>query len=516
MSLRVLLFSALLCLAGSAWAQVPQGIAYQAVARDGGQLLSLQALSVGVSLRSGHPAGPLAYAETHAVQTNAYGGFALVIGQGSPQQGTFAAIDWGADEYYLEVSLDAGNGPVLLGTTRLESVPYSQVAGRAYMRLGELLDVSVPSPSAGDILRWDGTQWGPGTDANTTYTAGAGIAINANQQIVNTGDLDPSDDLLHGTPAGGDLTDNLPAPTLKAIQGKLVLAHNPAPGQVLKWNGNAWTPGVDAVDSSRWRDHASGIYYTAGAVGIGTAQPIHPLQLVVLDTLGPQDRIGMLIDVDKVVNTGGNTTGLYVDAFKSGSTGTTFGANLRARNHNTSSSPAYGSLHYAYKLASNGATYGLYATHAGNAPINYAGYFAGDVYTTGLYLPSDQRLKQGIAPLPPVLDRVLSLPVHTYTYDQARYPHMHLPGGAQAGFLAQEVAGAFPELVRAQQQPAPDPDAVAAGELPAGEAVTFDGVNYTGLIPYLTRAIQEQQAQIQALQARVAELEAARAPAADE
>jgi hypothetical protein len=85
---------------------------------------------------------------------------------------------------------------------------------------------------------------------------------------------------------------------------------------------------------------------------------------------------------------------------------------------------------------------------------------------------------------------------------------MHLPQGTQVGFVAQELGQVFPELVRQQLHPAADPEAVAAGEMPAGNEVSFLGLNYVGLIPYLTRAMQEQQHQLDEKETRIQQLEA--------
>ena len=117
----------------------PQGINYQAVVyMDGsdsqpgtnisGQLLTKQNISVQFSILKSSVSGTVVYKEIHQVQTDEFGMFSLIIGQGN-SNGTsaFPAIDWGADIYFLKVELDkkAGGDFKLMSTQQLWSVPYS-------------------------------------------------------------------------------------------------------------------------------------------------------------------------------------------------------------------------------------------------------------------------------------------------------------------------------------------------------------------------------------------------------
>jgi len=104
------------------YAQAPQGINYQAVARDGdGGLLAEMRITVQFEILSGSTDGPAVYEESHNVTTNAFGLFSAVIGQGDATSGSFAKIDWSADSYFLKVSVDG----TVLGTTQFMSVPYA-------------------------------------------------------------------------------------------------------------------------------------------------------------------------------------------------------------------------------------------------------------------------------------------------------------------------------------------------------------------------------------------------------
>ena len=79
---------------------VPQGINYQAVARDAnGDVLMNNSLSIQFSIISDITTANVSWQETHQVTTNVHGLFTAIIGQGiSTSVGsslTFDLIDWG-------------------------------------------------------------------------------------------------------------------------------------------------------------------------------------------------------------------------------------------------------------------------------------------------------------------------------------------------------------------------------------------------------------------------------------
>ncbi|MEL6699433.1 MAG: tail fiber domain-containing protein [Bacteroidota bacterium] len=129
----------------------------------------------------------------------------------------------------------------------------------------------------------------------------------------------------------------------------------------------------------------------------------------------------------------------------------------------------------------------------------FAGFFDGDVTVTGAFSSgSDVKLKREIKEEAQALDRIMQLQPTTYFFDREEYPQMSLAKGLQHGFVAQELQEVFPELVTESAHPNQlDPEAM--------EATPFEylSVNYLGLISILTKAVQEQQQQIQMLQAQV-------------
>ena len=121
----------LLCLPFIGFAQsVPQGINYQAVARDAnGDVLMNQALTIQFSVISDIATSAVSWQETHTVSTNDYGLYTAIIGGGASTSGgssaTFDVIDWGASNHLLKVEVDYGGGLVDMGTTAFMSVPYA-------------------------------------------------------------------------------------------------------------------------------------------------------------------------------------------------------------------------------------------------------------------------------------------------------------------------------------------------------------------------------------------------------
>ncbi len=126
----VLLFA--LLLSSIAFAQVPQGISYQAIALNGsGNPVASSNVGVRLSVLDNTATGTVLYTETHTKTTSAQGLFNLVIGQGTPSTGSFSAINWGTNSKFLKVEIDVAGGTnyVLVGATQLLSVPYALAAG---------------------------------------------------------------------------------------------------------------------------------------------------------------------------------------------------------------------------------------------------------------------------------------------------------------------------------------------------------------------------------------------------
>lgn len=120
-------------------AQVPQLFNYQGIARDaGGNVLPNRVIGVQLSVLDGGPAGTVVYQETFTDTTNAFGLFSMQVGGGAVVSGTFASINWGTGNKYLQTAIDltGGTNYSLSGTTQLLSVPYALYAQQAVVPIG--------------------------------------------------------------------------------------------------------------------------------------------------------------------------------------------------------------------------------------------------------------------------------------------------------------------------------------------------------------------------------------------
>lgn len=129
----ILFFLIALATITAAFSQVPQKFTYQAVVRNGSDLLVSGTVGVRVSILQGDALGDAVYVETHTATTNANGLLTIEIGGGTVEQGSFSDIDWGNGPYFLKTETDPNGGTnyTIEGTQQLMSVPYALYAGNA-------------------------------------------------------------------------------------------------------------------------------------------------------------------------------------------------------------------------------------------------------------------------------------------------------------------------------------------------------------------------------------------------
>ncbi len=131
-------------------AQVPGGVNYQAVARDGdGIILKNSDMTVRLGIRQGGAEGTLLWQEDHEVTTNAFGLFSVVLGDPSAGKtggslSSFDEIDWSSGDLYLETSLDLTDDGtfISLGSTPVLGVPYAYYA----RSVGSLRSLEIRGP----------------------------------------------------------------------------------------------------------------------------------------------------------------------------------------------------------------------------------------------------------------------------------------------------------------------------------------------------------------------------------
>jgi hypothetical protein len=209
-------------------AQTPQAFKYQAVARDNsGNVLASRAVSFRISIVQGTVSGPVVYSELQSATTNAYGLVDFQIGKGSSPSGNFSTINWGTGDYFVKVEMDPAGGIAFqnLGTSQLLSVPYalraktvetesdgdpaneiqalsiagtslslSKGGGTVTLPAGadnwgsqsvvsnatlegsgtpaSSLKIAQQGATSGQVLKWNGSTWLPGTDLTGTASPG--------------------------------------------------------------------------------------------------------------------------------------------------------------------------------------------------------------------------------------------------------------------------------------------------------------------------------------------------------
>lgn len=169
-----------------------------------------------------------------------------------------------------------------------------------------------------------------------------------------------------------------------------------------------------------------------------------------------------------------------------------------------------------YGNGSGGATadYGIFGEQPDTASNDYALVGIGDVFAWRYFIASDRKLKNNIQPVANALDRIKNIHASTYTFDHSKYAGKSLPFGTHIGFMADEVEQQFPELIKQGLLPA----GVKRGDRGNNSVQTVEDVkvvNYLGMIPVLTQAINEQReiveqkdAEINMLKSQLAQINA--------
>ncbi len=143
-------------------------------------------------------------------------------------------------------------------------------------------------------------------------------------------------------------------------------------------------------------------------------------------------------------------------------------------------------------------SYGVHGSTGNSA--SYAGYFSGNVFTTGTYQSSDRSLKQDITDMTSAMDILKRLKPKSYTFKKdGAYKLMNLPAGKQYGLIAQDVEEVLPNLVKATtfETGKATTDTSKAGTAKPSETISFKALNYTELIPIVIKGMQEQEEHIQ-------------------
>lgn len=154
--------------------------------------------------------------------------------------------------------------------------------------------------------------------------------------------------------------------------------------------------------------------------------------------------------------------------------------------------------------------YGVYCDAPDNAapgtstvltePPALALYADGDIYVKGtaylsnpaVMVTSDAMFKTNIDTIQSALAIINQLNPVTYEYDSSFNERFNFPTGTNYGFIAQEVEQVLPDLVTNTVAP---PRIDSAGNV-TDTLLPYKALNYQGIIPVLTKALQEQQQEI--------------------
>lgn len=562
-----LLLLTVCCLMPAAYAQSPEKINYQGVARDNsGNVLASDAIGLRITIRSVSGSGTIVYRETHSVTTNAFGLFNIQIGGGTIVSGTLAGIDWAANTYFVETEMDPAGGTsyTSLGAQQLVSVPYSLYAKKAanvsgttnyipkftpngttlgnsrifdtgnYTGIGTAFpvwDLDLHNPTAFQTMfhitnastgemESDGLSLGLiSASGDATLTNGeAGKYLSFGTGGYERMRIDPSGNFGVGTtaPQWNMQLNSSGVETVLQLTAATTTGSFDLDGLLLGINsGGANLTNMENTGIYLGNNSTGGIYIgDDGNVGIGTSTPAYELHVAAATTgfgsyfsnsLGSSMSTHTLHaqsthtgNADAVALFGKNTVAGY---YGFGVVGEGGYVGVRAVAEVSGTQQRYGV--YATASGSSGACYGIYAIASGTG-TNYAGYFAGDVYATGTFTPSDASLKNNVTEYDNALASIAAIPVKSYSYkSEGIYGKMHLPQGNQVGIMAQDMEAVYPQLVK--QSYFEDAESYMNGSMKKEdiESVNFKAVNYTGLVPVMIKGIQEQQQIIEALKAEM-------------
>jgi hypothetical protein len=145
---RIFLLLTALVITTLSFAQAPQGINYQGVARNNfGLAIANTSITVKFQILQ---SSTIVYAETHFTTTDTFGLYSLVIGSGPATLGSFSSIPWSAGNMSLQVDV---NGTTI-GTMPFQSVPYALYSGSSSSGITTITTnstLATPSVTSGTV-----------------------------------------------------------------------------------------------------------------------------------------------------------------------------------------------------------------------------------------------------------------------------------------------------------------------------------------------------------------------------
>ena len=491
------------------------GFNYQSLIKDAnGAVLTNTQISLKFSILYDSSSGTPVYVETHGLTTPANGVVNLVIGSGTATTGSFSNIDWSKASIYLKREVDIANSGTYtdFGTALLYNVPKanysSSTQGISYnSSTVSITNLNVTNTITATAFVGDGSgltginaSVSSSTHLDSNYSIAIGGVVSATNSVaVGFQALSSNTTGGYNTAIGYQSLISNTTGSYNSSNGAYALLNNTTGNYntAVGYQSLSLTTsgtGNTAIGYQSLFSNTSGMYNTAlgwqslilntsgnwnTAIGntalysnsSGTRNSAIGNESLRLNTIGINN------SANGFNRLGANTSGSYNTAHgytagftnTSGSYNTLIGSNANVGSNNLTNATAIGAN--AIVTASN-------TIQLGDLNVGYVKHYG------TLSASSDRRLKENIVKTPYGLAEVLKLNPVNYRFISN--------GLNQIGFIAQEVQPLLPEVVTGTE-----------GDIEKGETL---GITYSSLIPVLTKAIQEQQQQLEAQQKQIQSL----------
>ena len=456
------------------------GINYKALIKDdSGNVLANTNIIVLFTIYEGDALTNEVYVEQHAYTTNANGFVILTIGEGNTVD-DFNAINWGIDEHFINVQINiAGAGLEDMGTTQFMAVPYAkhaEIANNVTTKINQLSDAkSDDDGSQNGSSVFLGVDSGLTDDGTNNRNIGVGFeTLKANtfgyNNVANGHSALKENTEGHSNVANGT----------NALSSNTTGNQNTANGtNTLLANLDGYYNTANGYEALRF--NTTGVFNVAnGAASLrsnttGASNVANGVNALYLNTTGEgntatgNNTLGYNITGSYNTACGNLALGGYYNTYGDYNVAIGYAA-LADFNFNFTGSNNIG-IGYNAQVPSGTASNQV---RIGNADITYAGI------QVDWSITSDKRWKENVRELPYGLDMVMQLQPVDYTRKNNEKKTREM------GFVAQDLEVLLTKMGYTDQ-----------GFLTKDDK-GFLSVRYNDLIALLTKALQEQQTNIEA------------------